>query len=113
VSGDGGAGSVLVLAVVAVLSVIGLATVVLVGGLAQRQRLATVTDVAALTAARTMATDPARACDVARTVADVHDVGVRRCEVRAQRILVELGVSGPWGIELRSRAAATQQISER
>jgi secretion/DNA translocation related TadE-like protein len=103
---DEGAGSVLVLTVIALLSSLGLAALSVVTGYAERQRLATLADLAALTAARVVQAEPARACAVAERVADSHGVFLRGCGIDGVDVVVEVEAPGPWGITLVGRARA-------
>lgn len=91
--GERGAGSVLVLSMVAVLAVATGAVLVLVSAVAVRHRAAAAADLAALAAAQSVLSGPAQACGLAARVAGELGGTLVTCELHGR--IAEVAVSVP------------------
>jgi secretion/DNA translocation related TadE-like protein len=99
VSGERGAGSVLVLSAIMVVIVAFLAVTTLAAGYAGRHRAATAADLAALAAAGQLRTTGGEPCAEAERVSRANGAALRRCTVAGWE--VEVVVSTPGGGPLR------------
>ena len=103
---DRGAGAVLALAIVAVVVVVGLAAVVLAGGLAARQRVIGASDLAALAGADAASgAVPGAPCAVAARIASADGARLASCKIDG--LVVDVTVLGSFsGIPLTAHSRA-------
>jgi len=92
---DAGVAAVLVLALSAVLALVGSVTVTLAAVAVARQRAASVADLAALAAAQASLRGPAEACAQAARVAMLSDASLRSCSLEGDVAVVVAEVRPP------------------
>ena len=92
-NGDAGSGSVLVLALGALLAVVVMAVGLVATGLATHRQAVRAADLAALAGAQRSLTERVVACDTARQVAQANGAELMTCVLHANTLRVEVSVA--------------------